>query len=307
MKNKLIISLSIMLPVFSVYANCDSNLNKKELTNISILSKSEQFGELDKYLNRYCYLPEKFKEIGQETPNFYSNSVSSFKIFESRDQDIYQRKSKFGQDMLGYSMISNFLIRPLQPDEVEIFNNTQKELKFTPVKYNGIDAKNKTELINYVMPRYVGQTYTKKDVFDLSPVYYSVITNNPKVFKSLSPSLTALITTNKSQIAPIHQFFGPLYPDGSRDITELNDLLLSKINLQTIDKLAFYNPKTITFFELAEIMKDYNMDLYNKLKASKNFRVRPEIMNPKLQEVFRKDILMLLDLKKSIDMEKEHL
>lgn len=300
-----------MLATTASYAACNTSPNDKELINMLILSKAEQFDSLNKYFNEYCYYPDRFKEKNLEIPTYFANSVKSFKIFESRDTDVYQRKNRFGLDMLGYALISDFLIRPLVQDEKEVFDKTVAELKINPVPFTGITPKNREELINYVAPKYVGQTYFKRDIFDLNPVYYSVITNNPKVLKLLAPSSTALVTTNKSQVSPVHYFFAPHYKDSTtvndNDMREINDYLLTKINTQTIDRLAFYGPKTITFFELAEVMKEYNMDLYNKLKTSKNFRVRPQILNPNYQEVLKKDILMILDFKNTISREKEHL
>lgn len=273
--------------------------NKDENIATLIFSKAEQTQALGNFLQKYCYSPDSFHPLGMEIPSFYSSTLEQLKIFMDRDPILLSRKNKWNQDMLSQVMIDNFLLRPLEADELAVLRQDLSKYGYKETPYVGISESSRRQILDYILPSINLNSIKDRDLFGMNSLAYSVITVEPKVFAKINPTTASLFMQLNWGVTPVHLFFAPHYRENlsPADLSQLNDLLLKKAPPSTLGALGAYRPKSLTYYDFAEIMKEYNPDLYDKIKSSKGFKVSEKYKNPEEAKKMKEELLKDVDFK----------
>lgn len=301
--NKLLFPLLLLVPSISFSQEKCKVLTEVQYKQIYSLAGASQNTALRKYLKDYCFDPAFISSKNLDNIAFYIYDLDLLNEYSKIDKNFYSTKNRLNRNLLSNVMISHLFPAPMSGAEYEkkrivmADGLKQYSLKEEPYKKLTLDSYN--SIIDLYTKNIPTNILLEDDVVSLNSLDYSIITVNPRVFQKINPNFITLIKPDSYSNPPIYYFFAPKYPfeKSDSDNEKLNNLLMSKVNQQTIGKLVKYKRFGLSFYEFAEIMKDNNLDLYNKLKNSPNFMVRDHFKDPKIQEDIRSKINEELDLK----------
>lgn len=299
---------TILLSLFSLGAYAQNNCIEPDLSNkkaITVLAKGTQVAALSHVLSKYCYNINSYQNQGMEIPTFYSTSISQFKILNPKDREFLKVKTVYGQNIVSEVLLAKLIFKPLDSGESKFMAETLKGIKVAESPY----VSPSQEYVDYIINNYKSDLSTlsvrDKDYFGENIISYSIIGVSPTVLKNLSFSPTLLFVNNNYSVAPIHYLFAPHYTlNNDQYLPELNDFILSKVNMSTLPKLGQFKTESLSFFEYAYIMREYNPDLYAKLETRIKSRMRYKFLDDKFANKVKEKILKTADFKVLFDHQK---
>lgn len=174
------------------------------------------------------------------------NKVEREKIFKKEDPEIRQRISKVD--------VNNLLNKSWKPSEED---------------YN--------KLLNFVGSSYYNNSTNLKDNKGEYAINYVILANKPELIKYSYTVFTgkkAWTIKNNNGFSALHFMFSPSLKN--KDVKKLNDLMLKEVPVSYLinTNLLLGTGKTFDYFQFAELMKNNNPDLYQKLKNMYKFEIK---------------------------------
>lgn len=254
---------------------------QKDFVKLSLSIVYQNNTSLYEILNKKCIdftYTQNWSDIGWvDSPLMSSNNFNQFKqILETTKYSNDKLNTQYSQiftkqNLLVSRMIlgslSNKKLASIKKD-IESFQKDFPEVKGS---YTDFNAEENKKIIIYLANIYSQSFTTFFDKFNNSPLSYAILTNNSEIFNktfSQVDGTNALFRINKNGITPMHLLFSSDLKN--KDVSKLNDIVLSKINLQN---LLYLNFKNVDYFQYIEIFKNNNPDLYKKLKQKLKFSV----------------------------------
>lgn len=147
-------------------------------------------------------------------------------------------------------------------NDIHYLNNDLLKGKYNS-EYTLFDEKENNKIIAFLSKQY-DESYTSfVDGMGNTPTAYAILTNNPIVLKDRFSHIdgsSILYRGNRNRVTPLHLLFSPEVK--SKDMTVINDLIMQNIENYKIKGVMYHG---VNYLQFATIMKENNMDLYNKL------------------------------------------
>lgn len=284
---KIILSV-ILASAFSstTFAQTPSCKEPSKDDNLALLifSKSQQNQGINTLLNAFCYKTEFFESNKFLPPYFFAKDLQTLKLYQEKGVKINSGTSPYGQDLLSYILINHVLYEKNDEEQKELLTKSAKRFNLKVEKYDDspISGTNRESVLKYLSENY-NRALAPKDIFSNTAVSYAILTLEPQVLQNIikdSPTLS-LLRKNKYGISPVHLAFATKYPQDKsvvqKNNAEINDMIVKNIELKHIGSLTINN---VQFFDFVELMKENNIDLYEKLKKKFKFNSNVSKLQP---------------------------
>lgn len=260
-----------------------------------------QQSELKKtLLSKYCFKLDYYVDNKIVPSVFFAHNANDIKLFTDQRIDLSSYKSgRYQLDLLSHVLLRLNLDLHIPNDEKNMLYNLGKQylpnLSKESFNNKAISYSEYSDLLSAIVTNYNTSYHLPLNIQNNSPLAYAIIANEPKVLNDLvntnTNRKTFLYRKNKAGIAPIHLAFAnkrPFMKNNQQENTNLVNSIL--VNNLSQDKINYLNLENISFFELAEIFKNENIDFYNKLQNKFHFSVniskyqKDHLFKNKLQE-----------------------
>lgn len=289
MNKKIVSFFIVLLNLLIIKSSFASNMNcittkQSDYDKISLLTLIENNKQLDNILSSYCIDYETiFNKINLPM------TLDNFKVFEKNNANIFNIKDKVTSNnllskfLIAYNFDSKYFIE----DSILKFNEEQKKnLYYFYKSYFPEDKRNmkelefyiknkkqeKEDIINYIASKISIKNLLMRDNIGNTSLSYVIITNNFKIldktFVSKIYENTILTQKNLEGYNSLHFMFSPNLKN--KNTIELNKKIIDVLTEKNIKMSDF---PSLTYFEYAEIMKENNIDFYNKIKEKFKFTI----------------------------------
>lgn len=261
----------------------------KALLVFSLTNQQDLVADL---LNNFCFKNQEFENYKLTSPFFFSQNISMLKLYQNGKFDILNDKNKDGRDFLSELLLRKKDFPVIDQQERDIFNQA---IDFYKIKNHAIsnqpmNVAKFNELLEYVAKLYSTNNVQHTDLFGNNDLDYAIMTERPNIVKILlsNNQNIYLFQKNKNNLPAIYFLFAPKEPfeksQEKENLKELNEIALKNLNPIFISQLNYGD---LTFFDIAHLLKDNNIDFYNDLKKEYHFKLTPLSDNLK-QEIYQK-------------------
>ena len=305
MKNfirKLLVGLLILNVYTFANASCyQPNIEAgKALMVFSLTNQKDLVGD---FLQNFCFNSQEFKNYKVTPPYFWAQDVGMLKLYQNGNFDILNDKNKDGRDFLSSLLLRNKNFPNINQSEINIFNSS---INFYKIKNHSISNKPMNvekfnQLLAYVANLYASNNIQHTDLFGNNDLDYAIITERPNIVKILlsNNQNIYLFQKNQNDLPAIYFLFAPKYPfDKEKEkehLKELNEIALKNLNPLFISQLNYGN---LTFFDIAHLLKDNNIEFYNALKKQYHFKLTP--INEQTKQMIYQRLMSNLDYQEKL-------
>lgn len=291
---------------FNVYAkteNCTSS-GLAIYKMISGAARGTQYDTLKFILDNYCYDSTYFKNTetlgvnkGGLNPAFWQSEYRTFRLFAREDPNIYTDLNRLDMPLISSVLLSKFLIKKM--DTVNdagklIFLDQATTFANKPISpFVFYSYKEYQLILADVLNGTKRPLFFHYDKIQGNSLVYALITNSSYAFNFIAPTSKELALKNNTNVKIAHYLFSPIYEVGNPASREYLSIYLSKeeFSLRNINTLYYYDPLSISFYEYAEIMKEYNPELYKSLSERSDFKIREYFKNTENTSNLKESIL----------------
>ena len=268
---------------------------EKDYNVLNFAVLSDDLSVVSSLLKSYCYNINLYKNASKLPPFFLSKNLEMLKLFENKKTDLLSFKEKStGMDYFSFMLIHHTREEKLDKKEekasidlIKTYVPSDKSYSLEP----NISIENQNKIIKYLAEVQKKSYVQNKDMYGNSALNYAILTGRYDLLSDLigsSSNNIKLFIKNKDSIAPIHLAFAMNHiadknPEVKKEMMErTNDQIIKMLDK---NKIVLANFKELSLFDFAEMMKDNNPDLYNKLKLKFNFNAKKD---PKIFTQYKK-------------------
>lgn len=298
-------------------SNCMTSMDDPDMMDLALLAKVNNVQGMERVLKSKCF------DTGKEKDYFVyymSKSAEALTLLEKFDRnqnytDYLKTFEKSDRQLLSEAMVAPLYYVSVLEDMKQENKNPDVFIKKYGMSKEDLlkndkpilDEVVREKFLKYIAEQTVKKTLITKDTIDFNAYAYAIYLSEPTVLEVLLKNAISkrdMTVKNVHEIAPIHFAFAPKVFVGSDEkineekLKKTNDLIVEHLDKKYISLLSI---RTIPFWTYAELYKNNNLDLYNKLKAKHNFKA----MN---LEFFKKDSIKATDLDiktKLIELDKK--